>query len=278
MMGKITITPVVENSSPNSTSLFGEHGLSIHIKNGDEYILFDTGQGGVFDHNMTVLGKDIAAISKVVLSHGHYDHTGGLGIVAETGSFDLFLHPEAFQPKYISYDNETLRDIGCPFSQAYLEKRQVTCRVSAKSQAVSDNIMTTGEIPLNNHFECIEPWFFSVRHGQKVKDMMPDDSGIVISTEKGTVLVLGCTHRGIINTLDHVSNMTGSRQFHTVMGGLHLGGADEAKMNQIIDSLQAFDIAHLVTGHCTGSFAQHQFEAAPSINHEPIILGKPYTF
>ncbi|MDY0131652.1 MAG: MBL fold metallo-hydrolase [Desulforegulaceae bacterium] len=277
-MNKITITAVVENTAPTGMGLISEHGLSFLIENNGETILFDTGQGLAFENNMKVLGKDISKIEKVVLSHGHYDHTGALGLIAEKTAFELFAHPGCFLPKLASLDQINYLDIGCSFSKEYLESKGVKLKLSEKSQKVSKNIITIGEVEFTNDFEMIEEHFYSEINGKKIKDTIPDDLGIVIDTKKGNVLILGCTHRGIINTLTHVSKLVGSNKFHTVMGGLHLGGADSKKMDLIIEKLKDFEIENLITGHCTGRFAQVKLAGSKSVNHDFIELGMPYSF
>lgn len=278
-MGSIVITPIVENTTPTGMGLIGEHGLSFHINNNGEEILFDTGQGLALKHNMKVLGKDMSKIEKAILSHGHYDHTGGLGDLVEQADFDLFAHPLAFVPKFASLNGINFVDIGCSFSQDFLTQKGVGLNLSKESIKVSDNIVTTGQINFVTDFEEIEPHFYTVdENNEKVKDSIPDDLGIIMDTPSGTVLILGCTHRGIINTLEHVSKLTGSKKFHTVMGGLHLGNADEKKMDLIIDQLQKFEIENLITGHCTGSFAQVKLASAASVNHSFIKLGAGYNF
>lgn len=277
-MKNTIITPVSENSTPSGMGLLGEHGLSFHIDNNGEQILFDTGQGLVLENNLKVLQKDISSIKKVILSHGHYDHTGGLKALADNASFELFSHPASFLPKFISYDLKNYFDIGCPVSEHYLKEKGIKINFSNKSEKISQNIITTGQVKFTNDFEEIEPFFYTDKGGNKIKDTIPDDLGIVIDTSVGNVLVLGCTHRGIINTLEHVSKLTGSKEFHTIIGGLHLGGAGEEKIDNIIKRLSDFKIQNLITGHCTGRFAQVKLASSKSVNHSFITLGKPYTF
>jgi 7,8-dihydropterin-6-yl-methyl-4-(beta-D-ribofuranosyl)aminobenzene 5'-phosphate synthase len=277
-MNNVIITPVSENTTPTGMGLLGEHGLAFHINNNGEEILFDTGQGLVLENNLNFLGKDISSTKKVILSHGHYDHTGGLKAVADKTSFELFSHPASFLPKLVSYDRENYFNIGCPVSEDYLKEKGIKLNFSDKSEKIASNIVTTGEVEFTNDFEEVEALFYTDKDGEKVKDTIPDDLGIIIDTPAGNVLVLGCTHRGIINTLDHVSEITGSKEFHTVIGGLHLGGADEEKMDLIIKRLSDFKIQNLVTGHCTGKFAQVKLASSNSVSHSFIALGAPYTF
>ncbi|PIE75237.1 MAG: MBL fold metallo-hydrolase [Deltaproteobacteria bacterium] len=278
-MNTVKITPVVENTTPTGIGMIGEHGLSFHIENNNEEILFDTGQGLALKNNMKILGKDLSRINKTIISHGHYDHTGGLEDLAEKSKFMLYGHLDIFLPKFASYDEVNFFNIGCPFSRDFLEKKGVNFNLDTKPVNIAENITTTGEIPFSNDFEKIEPYFYTENNqGQKVKDKIPDDLGIIIDTPSGIVLILGCTHRGIINTIDHVSELTGSKKFHTIMGGLHLESADENKMAKIIKNLKKYEIKNLVTGHCTGRYAQVQLASASSLNHQFIRLGKPYIF
>lgn len=280
-MKQVKITPVVENSAQLSMGVIAEHGLSILIEQEDETILFDTGQGMALSNNLKHFGKDITKIDKLVLSHGHYDHTGGLEEVSKKSSeVEIFAHEAAFLPKYASFDQgENVLDIGNPVSREQLINNKAILNFSNTSINVSNNIITTGEVEFSTEFEKIEPHFYADdSKGNRIKDLMPDDLGIVIDTPSGIVLILGCTHRGIINTLEHVSKLTGSKKFHTIMGGLHLGGADEEKMDLIIKRLMDFQIDNLVTGHCTGRSAQIRLAASPKLNHSFIGLGTPYIF
>jgi len=277
-MGNITITPVAENTAPTGMGLMAEHGLSFHILNNGEELLFDTGQGLVLENNMKLLGKEISKIQKIVLSHGHYDHTGGLKFASENADFSVFGHPDLFIPKFASIDGENFYDIGCPVSRVDLEENGVSFLLSKSSQKVSDNIITTGEIPLRTDFEIIENHFYREGQNKKIPDPLNDDLGIIIETDKGLVVILGCTHRGIINTLMHISDLTGEKKFHMVMGGLHLGGADKVKMDLVIDKLSDFKIDNLITAHCTGSFASVCLASSEKINHSFIGLGFPYSF
>ncbi|MBT8371472.1 MAG: MBL fold metallo-hydrolase, partial [Deltaproteobacteria bacterium] len=120
---------------------------------------------------------------------------------------------------------------------------------------LSPEIMTTGEIPLGSSFESVAEGFFVEKNGQQDPDTLADDQALVLKTAKGTVVVLGCSHRGIINTLRHVSNLTGQSQIYAVLGGLHLVKATAETLETIMRHLQRFDLQRIVVGHCTGSRA-----------------------
>lgn len=261
----LRITTISENSVSMGIGLKAEHGLGYYIEKDGLRMVFDTGQGMVFEDNMNAMGIDISGLSHAVISHGHYDHTGAIRTVAEKNpGINIIAHPEAFKPKYISYDRQNYHYIGVPQSVAELGQIGARPFLSSESVEISSGIRTTGEIPMIWGFEKIEPYFFREAGEEKVPDDIPDDQAIVIETEKGLVVVLGCTHRGLINTLSHICEMTGISKFHAITGGLHLGGASEERLRKTADALKGFDIEKLTVGHCTGiKSAVYLYNALP---------------
>ncbi|MBT8331634.1 MAG: MBL fold metallo-hydrolase [Deltaproteobacteria bacterium] len=254
---KIKITTLVENAVGigGSRGLIGEHGLAFLIETGTQRILFDTGQYLALENNARVLGKDLATIDTVMLSHGHYDHTGGLRPLLEHNSeFSLYAHPDVFARKMIKRKGRC-REVGIPVSKNELLKRGIKLLLDTSPVVLSPEIMTTGEIPLGSSFESVAEGFFVEKDGQQDPDTLADDQALVLKTAKGTVVVLGCSHRGIINTLRHVSNLTGQSQIYAVLGGLHLVKATAETLETIMQHLQRFDLQKIVVGHCTGSRA-----------------------
>lgn len=261
----LRITTVSENSVPMGIGLKAEHGLGYYIEKDDLRMFFDTGQGLVFEDNLKALGIPISGISHAVLSHGHYDHAGALKTVAENNpGIKIIAHPEAFNPKYLSYDNQNFHYIGIHQKASELESLGASVIVSTGPFEIAPGITTTGEIPMIWDFEKVESCFFGDSGDEKIHDGIADDQAIVIDTEKGLVVVLGCTHRGLINTLTHISEITGKNKFHAVTGGLHLGGATEERLKKTADALKAFDIDRLIVGHCTGmNSAVYLYNALP---------------
>jgi 7,8-dihydropterin-6-yl-methyl-4-(beta-D-ribofuranosyl)aminobenzene 5'-phosphate synthase len=248
-----TITTLAENSVPQGAiGLLGEHGQSFYVETGEKRILFDVGQGLVLSNNARCLGIDLKRVDTVILSHGHNDHTGGLkALTAYNSSFTLFADPAAFFEKFVKSEGEIF-DRGISVEAAFLEKIGVRLRLDTQPAQIAPGVSTTGEIPMETDFESLEPVFFTKENGATIPDLLPDDRALVLDTEKGLVILLGCTHRGIINTLRHVRRLTGKENIHAVIGGLHLGKADEEKLTAIIESLRAFEIDRIGVGHCTG--------------------------
>ena len=260
---KVQITTLVENTVGigGSRELIGEHGLAFLIETAERCILFDTGQYLALENNARVLGCDLTAVDAVVLSHGHYDHTGGLKDMLKANSnFTLYAHPDIFTRKLIRQKGR-YREIGIPVSEDDLITRNVKIKLDTASVEIAPGIITTGQIPQTSEFESVAEGFFVENGGRKVPDALADDQALIVKTGKGIVVVLGCSHRGVINTLKHVTNITGEKKIHAVLGGLHLVKTSEDTLGTIIDHLEEFEIEKIVVGHCTGTHAVHALYA-----------------
>jgi 7,8-dihydropterin-6-yl-methyl-4-(beta-D-ribofuranosyl)aminobenzene 5'-phosphate synthase len=248
-----TVTTLVENAVAQSgKSLLGEHGLSFYIEAGERRILFDTGQNLAITNNARVLGVDLNRIDTVVLSHGHYDHSGGLqSILACSPGFTLHAHPDVFSPK-VKKNNDQYKYIGIPVEKEKITASGVVLRLDKNPVEIAPGMMTTGEIPQANDFEAVESVFFLKTGSGVIADTLADDQALILDTDKGVLVLLGCSHRGVINTLNHVTKLTGKNKIHALMGGLHLGSASDVKLAKIIDHLRGFGLEKMVVGHCTG--------------------------
>ena len=250
---QFTITTLIENAvAQGGKSLLAEHGLSFFIEAGDRRILFDTGQNLAISNNARELGIDLNRIDTAVLSHGHYDHTGGLQSLLECNSnFILYAHPDVFSQK-VKKKDDGYKYIGIPVDKSAIEKHGVTVKLDKNAVEILPGIMTSGEIPLINDFEAVESGFFIKKDRVVYPDTLADDQALILDTEKGLVVLLGCSHRGVINTLTHVTHLTGKRKIHAILGGLHLGKATEGKLKKIMDHLHTYGLEKIGVGHCTG--------------------------
>lgn len=278
---KVRITTLLENTIYAGTpGLKAEHGLSFLVERDDGVrVLFDTGQSGVCCDNAALLGLDLSDVPTVVLSHGHYDHAGGLARMAlDTASgFTVVAHPAAFDSKLIRRGAKA-EDIGCPTSRRELGDAGVRFRLETGPVEVAPGMTTTGEIPITTDFETISPVFLSRSGGDTVADPFADDAALVLETASGIVVVLGCAHRGVVNTLRHVAKMVGTGCIHAIMGGLHLADASETRLGETVRALAEFGLERIGAGHCTGERATDLLSQAFPAKVFPIGVGRQIAF
>ena len=252
MIDNLRITVLVENTV-RGANLLGEHGLAFWIEADGRRILFDTGQGKVLHHNAQCLEVPLDAAEMVVISHGHFDHTGGLKDVLDTaGQIDLYLHPATLEEKYHREKTLPHRSIGIPgLDEQALRERTRNLVWTRVPTNLMEGVYLTGEIPRRNDFEDTGGPFY-LDDSCKIPDPLLDDQALHIETPSGIVVVLGCAHAGIVNTLDYVAELTGRDQFHAVLGGMHLAHATPRRLEATVVALKRYGVQKVGTAHCTG--------------------------
>lgn len=256
---ELSITTLSENTSSPRRRLLAEWGLSILVEVDGFKVLLDTGQGISTVHNAGIMGIDLAQVDKMVLSHGHYDHTGGLQQVLArmNKEIDIIAHPEMWALKYAYFPRlERYEYIGIPFRREEMESLGASFILTAEPVWITDSVVTSGEIPMVTEYEEIDPKM-CVKEGDEFRpDPLGDDQAVFIKTEQGLVVVLGCGHHGVINTLRHAQKLTGIDLVHTVIGGAHLLGVSEVQMELTVAELREFGIQRMGLCHCTGLWPQ----------------------
>ncbi len=248
-----TLTVICENSVGRSIPAVGEHGFACLVECGKTQILVDTGQGFGIERNMRVLHKDFRALDGVVLSHGHYDHVGGLDKVLEhTGPIDVFAHPEIFVPRY-ARSSHALRFIGIPQRRELLESMGATFKWTPRFCQIAPGIHVTGQVPRHTAYEQGAPELVVPSTGAGFKqDPFNDDMGVVVETALGLAVILGCAHSGMINILLQVREHFPTQKIHAVLGGTHLGPASAKQFDATMQDLEQFNVQHIGVSHCTG--------------------------
>jgi len=221
--------------------LKAEWGFSCLVET-NETILFDAGQTGVAFDNLLLLGKPMP--KKIVLSHGHYDHTGGLLPFLRRG-VKLYAHPDAFLPRY--YKGEY---IGIPFVRERIEDR-VEIIEHKEPVEVSKNVWALGEIPREFETALLKESYI-LKDGGKEEDKIMDDQSLAIKTDKGVLLLLGCCHSGLRNTVRWAEEVTGD-EVKFVVGGTHLIAYTPDRIREIIGNI---DLEFIAPCHCTGLKAE----------------------
>jgi len=255
----IRMTVLVDNSV-SAQGLLAEHGLAFWIEAHGRRILFDTGQGMVLRHNASELGIDLRQTDAVVLSHGHYDHTGGLlPSLPDFSDATVYLHPEALCDRFSKSPNGSVRPVRSPIESLDWLRSRVGQVVPTPTGpvAIGEGIWLTGEIPRQTSFEDTGGDFYLDQACTQVDGVM-DDQAMFLETTKGLVVVLGCAHAGVVNTLEHIRDLTGRTDIHAVLGGMHLLHADVGRLRQTIRRLCDLDVQRIGLAHCTGFSAMAQ--------------------
>ncbi len=271
------LTILCENSVGPISGTLGEHGFSVLVEWDGGSLLWDTGQGLTLLHNAQRMNKNLHQVRQVALSHGHYDHAGGLlPLLRSCGPKQVFGHPGLFTPRYRVNDRGEPLAIGMPYPRDYLEGQGATFDLAEGFRAIAPHLFLTGTIPRVSGFETGDQGLFTDRCGCR-RDQFPDDQSLVIDGDNGLLILLGCCHAGLINTLQHVATQTGRTDIHTVIGGTHLGFCSSQQLEQTIQRLGQWQIQRLAVSHCTGFSAAARLKQAFPANFQTAHVGYTLT-
>lgn len=251
---ELKITTLIENNSDDKCQLLFEHGLSLYIEAKGKKILFDTGESGNFIKNAKALNKSLNELDFCLISHGHYDHSGGFEkLVSEVDKFPPFIvGEEFFKPKYKIIDAPGYKFNGNSFDERFISKNKITLRkVKEDMIYLTDHIIVFHHFSRHTGYEKRNSRFFIKENSEYIPDNFDDEISLGIITEKGLVVIVGCSHVGIVNILKTISERV-DIPIHAVIGGTHLIEANEVRMKKTINAFKEMKINLIAVSHCTG--------------------------
>jgi len=279
---KTRVTVLCENTAGIPMRIVGEHGFAVLVERGEELLLFDTGQGIGLLPNAAFLGKDLSRVGKTVLSHGHYDHTGGLAaLLDKCPAVTVFAHPDVFCERFARRDNhngKNLLPVGMPFSRKDLEAKGASFDLSPALREIDPGVWVTGEIPRPEGWKTWDPRLVVPDGNGFSPDPFWDDLSLLLDTDKGPVLLLGCAHAGLNAIIHHVRRKTGIQRFHAVVGGTHLGAAEKRDWEEALQLLDDCQVALVATSHCTGFHANCFLSSRLGERVAPAYAGTTFEF
>jgi 7,8-dihydropterin-6-yl-methyl-4-(beta-D-ribofuranosyl)aminobenzene 5'-phosphate synthase len=276
---KLRITLLVEDSvSMEKPDLIAKHGLSFllgaSVAGTISRILVDAGPPpDIALQNADVINTDMREVDVIVISHGHYDHAGGLlKILERVGRpVPIVTHPRVFSPKFVC--KPSLRFIGLEFNQPSIESAKGVLLLARNSVKILDGVVTSGEIARETTFEKAVG-FWTVEDERFIEDQIIDDQALFVNVkDKGLVVITGCAHSGIVNTVKHAQKITGINNVYAIVGGFHLAKSNDRRIQASIDELSRVNPKSIHPCHCTGFKAIHRLAEVFKDRCKPIQTG-----
>lgn len=251
---ELRITTLIENMPDEEKKLLSEHGLSLHIEFDGKKILFDTGQTGDFVKNAEQLGINLNNLDDIIISHGHYDHSGGVMTLMSEIEKPIAFHVGEgfFVPKYKQLSDGSYRYNGNPFEEQELSEEKVDLQIVTKDVTyLTDKILLFKNFSSASGFEQMNQKFRLKMGEEYVLDEFREEIALGLRTAKGLVLVVGCSHVGVCNILQAVTDRVQEPVF-AVLGGTHLMEADGERLQRTMEVFEQFGVQCLAVSHCTG--------------------------
>jgi len=250
MAAKLKLTILVENTVYKQ-GLLAEHGLSILMEFRDKKYLFDSGQGMALKHNAQKLGVDFKQLDGLILSHGHYDHTGGVGMLLKSNpKLDIYAHPDFQIDRYSQRDK---RLVPVSYSGPEIEEFHAISNLTE----IENGMFLTGEIKHAENY--LNQKYKKKENGGYRTDDFTDDLSLYFEGENGLIIILGCSHKGVENIIEEITAKSGKNKIDKIIGGMHLMHADSDRLEELGESLAELNADAVYPLHCTGKSAASYF-------------------
>jgi len=248
---KVDILILVENSTP-VPNFQGEYGFAALVTVDGKSYLFDTGSNDALLKNALLAGVDLAHVNDLVISHGHFDHTGGVIPFLQTGrNKRIYAHSNIFVPRYV-LSEKLRREIGVGFKEQEIISNGAEFIIVDEFTEIHPAVFVTGEIPRKTDYEDVGGNFWVEDNDKLVPDNISDDMSMVINHPEGLIIISGCAHAGIINTIKYAQMKTGQSKILAFIGGTHLIRASKERLTKTVAALRDYDIKRIIACHCTG--------------------------
>ncbi len=276
------VSVLAEDTITFDTPFLGRFGISLLLdlsaEGARKTVLYDANSEALpILRNLKLMGRSLDDVTTIFLSHCHYDHTDGLAGLLEAISRPLpvIAHPELFRPCF-EINADGIRHIGIVGeTQRTYEEKGAVFTLAKTPLNLMTGVTTTGEIERTTSFEVLED-LYTIIDGEVIQDHERDDMAVALNFKEGLVIVTGCCHAGIVNTMAHAKKITGVDKIHAVVGGLHFMDASEEKISRSVEALREVD--WIFAGHCTGFEGLRRIANAHGGRFAPIHSGSMIRF
>ena len=249
---KVSVRILVENTTMKA-ALRAEYGFSALVEVDGRKFLYDTGSRDALLYNAEALRMPVEECEGVIISHGHFDHTGALMAAVQKWKLKkLYAHSNLFAERYSVDAPDKLREISCVFTEQELQAAGVDWIKTDTFTEIADNVYVTGQIPRVYPYENTGGNFVVRCGGALEKDKLPDDMGMVIRHPDGLILISGCAHAGLLNMMRYAMEQTGETRILAFIGGTHLMTASKERLEKTVEEIKRMGVQHLHPAHCTG--------------------------
>ena len=254
-MSKMKLTVLIENTTPDGSTLMAEHGLSFFAETARTKFIFDCGHTGAAFDNAAALGVDLRGVKMAVLSHSHYDHAGGFPKLLDSAAIETVFTGAGFWTEKFSRDGDGFRYRGCGFDENFLAARGIEQKICRDVLELDAQAWLVGNFKQRYAFETIPTKF--VKGASKIPDDFSDEIALVLRGVDGLTIVTACAHSGVLNIVADVRERFGL-PIACVIGGLHLTGATPDRISRTLAELKALGVKKILPCHCSGEdFMRH---------------------